>query len=123
MNRIRIAAVAAIAVAMIFGAVSTTASAATQPATQPATQSASTSNAAADTQFCYYTPRGTVSHYFSLATGQRVVKGQYNHGQQFLIQNPPTRYGLNGITYWKLPNGYWIDSAGIIRVSSPCMTT
>jgi hypothetical protein len=111
----RLAAVVAIAAAVTCAGVSTSASA--------ATGGTSASSGAAETQFCYYTPRGSVSHYFSLATGQRIVKGQYNHGQQFLIQNPPTHYGLNGIMYWKLPNGYWIDSAGIIRVSAPCLST
>lgn len=110
----RMTAALAIAAAVVCGVVATPASAAPQPVR---------ASSAADTQFCYYTPRGSVSHYFSLATGQRVVKGQYNHGQQFLISNPPTRYGLNGILYWKLPNGYWIDSAGIIRVNVPCLTT
>lgn len=114
----RTVAVAAILAAAACGALATTATAAPAPATSP-----SAASAPAATVFCLYTPRGSISHYFSLATGERVVKGHYDHGQTFLIASPPVRSGLDGITYWKLPNGFWIDSSGILRVSGPCATT
>jgi hypothetical protein len=114
----RIVAVAAVTAAVACGALATSAAATTQPTTAPS----AVSTAATPTEFCPYTPRGSVSHYFSLASGQRVVKGEYTHGQDFLIGLPPTRFGLDGITYWKLPNGFWIDSAGIVRVTGPCAT-
>lgn len=117
-NGIRMVAVAAVAAAAVAGgALSTSAAAATQPTVAQGTVSAAT-----PTEFCLFTPRGSVSHYFSLATGQRVVKGEYKHGQDFTIGLPATQFGLDGITYWKLPNGFWIDSSGIIRVAGPCET-
>lgn len=120
MSGATIAATAAISAALLAGVMTTSASA---TATAHAVGRSTVHNASTPTEYCFYTPRGSVSHYFSLASGTRVVKGEYTHGQQFTVGLPPTTDGLDGITYWKLPNGYWIDSAGIIRVPGPCETT
>jgi hypothetical protein len=116
-NGARIIAVAAIAAAVAGGALSASASAAERPTTAPISASAPT-----PTEYCFFTPRGSISHYFSLASGTRVVKGHYDHGETFTVGLPATTTGLDGILYWKLPNGYWIDPTGIIEISRTCET-